>query len=233
MSSGFGYSIGWHSAAGGASRGPPAGGAASTARRAAAGSSHCSMPSSALPISRPFLNHGLKLRVRCSSSCSQRRLERLRIGGELVALAARPASAANAASAASMPVLIAAWLPLMRGALSESRVAADQRAAREHELGQRLQAAVVDRARAVGDALAAFEDARGWPDASSSAGTPRTGSGTGSCSRGRRRSRARPGCLRGGTGSRRRRCRRSSGQPARVQHEAGLWPCRRRSPTAP
>jgi hypothetical protein len=55
-----------------------------------------------------------------------------------------------------MPVLIAAWLPLIRDAL---RMPADQRAAGEHRLGQRHQSARGDRSRPVGQPLAALEGA--------------------------------------------------------------------------
>jgi hypothetical protein len=45
-----------------------------------------------------------------------RLLEGRRVGGQLVVLAAGLPSAAKRPSAASMPVLMAAWLPLMREA---------------------------------------------------------------------------------------------------------------------
>jgi hypothetical protein len=61
--------------------------------------------------------------------------ESLGIGVELVLRAAGP-SAACAASAASMPDLIAAWLPLMREALRKPASSADQAAAGEDELRQ-------------------------------------------------------------------------------------------------
>ena len=80
------------------------------------GSSHCSMPVISVPMVRPFLNHCLKLRARSSSVVQPALLEGF--GEALSSSCWRPARAASkAASAASMPVLMAAWLPLMRLAL--------------------------------------------------------------------------------------------------------------------
>src|SRR6266567_1645682 len=62
--------------------------------------------------------------------------------------------APNAASAASIPVRMALWLPLMRGRLTKP---ADQRAARKGELRHRLKATLADRARAVTDAAPALQ----------------------------------------------------------------------------
>lgn len=54
---------------------------------------------------------------------------------------------------------MAAWLPLDARGVEEAGLAADQHAAGHGELGQGQQAARGDGARAVGDALAAFEGA--------------------------------------------------------------------------
>jgi len=55
-----------------------------------------------------------------------------------------------------MPVLMAQWLPLMRG-VQESGFIAEERAAWENQFRQRLQAAGRDRAGAVADALSALQ----------------------------------------------------------------------------
>ena len=55
-----------------------------------------------------------------------------------------------------MPVLMAAWLPLMRG-VQEAGVAATSAPPGKTQFRQRLQAAVVDGARAIGKPLAAFD----------------------------------------------------------------------------
>ena len=88
------------------------------------------MPTMIVPVYRPLLIQGLKLRALCSSSCSQT-ARTPRDSRQLVVLAVRACNASKAASAASMPDLIAAWLPLMRAGVQEAGVAADQRAARE------------------------------------------------------------------------------------------------------
>ena len=76
------------------------------------------------------------------------------------------ASASNAASARQHAGLDRVVAALDARHVDEARRAADQRAAREGELRHRLQAALVDRARAVAEALAALEVLGGLADAS-------------------------------------------------------------------
>src|SRR3954471_15464800 len=76
---------------------------------------NCSTPVISVATVRPFLNHCLKLRDLFNSVYSHDFSKAS--GYALSSSCWRPApSAANAASAASMPVLMAAWLPLMRDA---------------------------------------------------------------------------------------------------------------------
>ena len=58
-----------------------------------------------------------------------------------------------------MPDFIAVWMPLILGTLRKPAVSPIEHAAGKGELGQRLQSALGDRARAVGDAPAALEKA--------------------------------------------------------------------------
>ncbi len=74
---------------------------------------------------------------------------------------ARPAPiASKAASAAWMPDSMALWRALDARHVDEAGRAAEQRAAGEHQLRDRLPAALGDGARAIGDALAALEGRR-------------------------------------------------------------------------
>ena len=74
--------------------------------------------------------------------------------------------ASNAASAASMPDSMALWLPLMRGTFMKPAAQPRSAPPGKGELRDRLPAALGERAGAVGDALAALEQRRGWRDAS-------------------------------------------------------------------
>ena len=60
-------------------------------------------------------------------------------------------------SAAIIPDFIAVWLPLIFGTLRNPAASPDKRAAREIEPRDRLEAALVERPRAVGDPSAALE----------------------------------------------------------------------------
>jgi hypothetical protein len=63
----------------------------------------------------------------------------------------------SGASAASIPLFIAVWLPLMRGTLTKPAEQPISAPPGKSSFGHRLPAALVDRARAIGDALAAFQ----------------------------------------------------------------------------
>ena len=104
--------------------------------------------------------------------------------------------------------------------VDEARRAADQRTAGERQFRHRLPAAFGDRARAVGDALAALE---GLADRGMRLEALEflEGRQVGVCNSGGRRSRPRPGCPRGGRGTIRRRssCRaanRTNAAPGRA-----------------
>ncbi|ABA50132.1 hypothetical protein BURPS1710b_1868 [Burkholderia pseudomallei 1710b] len=85
------------------------------------------------------------------------RLERVRVSGQFVGLAARlhRVERGFGGEHAGLDRRMAALDPRR---VQEARVVADERAAREHRLRQRQQAARGDRARAVRHALAAFEE---------------------------------------------------------------------------
>ena len=123
--------------------------------------SHMSMPPSMTPSRVPKRDHsGFTLRTRFSSLVDRAASTACRIGFERIVRAA---------------LLRARGTPLRRQhprhhrvvaaldarQIDEARGAADQRAARKGELRDRLESAFGDRARAIGDALAAFEHARG------------------------------------------------------------------------
>ena len=59
-----------------------------------------------------------------------------------------------------MPDSMALWLPLMRGTLTKPAAQPSSAPPGKYELRHRLQAALGDGARAVGDALAALEGRR-------------------------------------------------------------------------
>jgi hypothetical protein len=174
---------------------------------------------------------GLKLRARCSSSCSHESLKACRVGIERVAGAAR-ADRLERGFGGQHAGLDRGVAALDARGVQEARVAADQRAAREHQLGQRIHAAGDDRARAVGQALAALEELADGRMGLVALELFDRATDTGSCRRARRRSRPRPGCFRGDTGTTRHRCRwpaasRRCGSPG----PACAWPGR--SPRAP
>ncbi|MNJ69642.1 hypothetical protein D3C77_660160 [compost metagenome] len=78
-------------------------------------SSSCSTPVITVAMVRPFLNHCLKLRALFNSACSHDASKAF--GYAASSSWRRSASrASNAASAAILPDLMAAWLPLMRDA---------------------------------------------------------------------------------------------------------------------
>ena len=66
-------------------------------------------------------------------------------------------SAANTASAQTMPDFIAVWVPLILGTLRKPAVSPISAPPGKHQLGNRLEAALGQRPRAVGDAPAALE----------------------------------------------------------------------------
>ena len=125
----------------------------------------------------------------------------------------RPASASNAASAATMPDFIAVCVPLILGTLRKPAVSPIRAPPGKVELGDRLEPALGQRARAVGDPPPAFEEAAGCRDGSCSAASPRTATDRGSRSRARPRSRPTPGSRRTCRARSRHRCALVIGQP--------------------
>ena len=114
------------------------------------------MPVISVAIVKPFLNHCLKLRDLLELGVQPALLERGRVGGELVVLAAgderleRRLGGEHAGLDRRMAALDAARVEI-------ARFAADEGAAGEHRLRQAEDAAGGDRARAVAEALAALE----------------------------------------------------------------------------
>jgi hypothetical protein len=74
------------------------------------------------------------------------------------------ASTSKIASAATMPDFIAVCVPLIFGTLRKPAASPMSATAREGELGDRLEAALVERARAIGDAPPPSKTGRisGW-----------------------------------------------------------------------
>ena len=85
-------------------------------------------------------------------------VERLRIGGQLVVLRAAPGSRRTRPRRPSCPIFIAVCVPLIRGTLRKPALSPISAPPGNTSFGHRLQPAVVDRARAIGHALAALQD---------------------------------------------------------------------------
>ncbi len=117
----------------------------------------CAPPCS-VPSQRPHLKPGLTLRTLLSSSNTHDLAERLRIRGQLVARAPF-GQRRESGLRAQHPGLHRVVRALDARHVEKARRIADQRAAGKGEFRNRLQAALADRARAVTDALAAFEGA--------------------------------------------------------------------------
>jgi hypothetical protein len=119
------------------------------------GSSHCSMPVISVPTVLALLEPELEVARLCSSVVQPALLEGLRVGASSSWRGRRPAASRRLGGQhAGLDGGVAA---LDARGVQVAGVAAHQRAAGEHRLGQALQAAVVDGARAVADALAAFD----------------------------------------------------------------------------
>ena len=118
--------------------------------------SHMCAPPCKLPSHMPHLRPGLTLRTLYRSSYTHD-LRHASSRSASLSCARPAASAANADSAASMPVFIALWLPLMRGRLTKPAEQPISAPPGNAELRHRLQSAFVDRARAVAEPLAALE----------------------------------------------------------------------------
>jgi hypothetical protein len=98
------------------------------------GSSHCSTPVISMPDREALLEPRLEVACCCLqfSRASQLPSNAAGIRRQLIVAGARVREGVRqAAAAASMPDLMAAWLPLMRAAFMRAGLAAHQRATRE------------------------------------------------------------------------------------------------------
>ena len=119
---------------------------------------HMSAPASIVPIAPPYLaTSGSTLRTVFSSFAIQLSRTRRLVARQHVTAAVRGNRGEGGLGGehARFHRRVAALDPRH---VDEARRAADQRAAREGELRHRLPAALVDRPRAIGDALAALEE---------------------------------------------------------------------------
>ena len=129
--------------------------------------SHMSMPPSATPMAgAEACDHsGLTLRTRFRSRAMSAVAARRLIGVEpIVCAAGADAREGRLGRRDARQHGVVAALDARH--VDEAGRAAEQRAAGEHQLRDRLPAALGDGARAIGDALAALERRRGWRDAS-------------------------------------------------------------------